>query len=453
MAVGSLRYTVRSLKGVDVVIERYSLPQMSGLWTDESRFQHMLDVEIAACDAMADAGLIPKKSAVNIRKKSGFNIAEIRRIEAKTKHDVTAFLQSVGNRVGDDARYIHKGLTSSDVLDTALSIQILKALDLIIVRTKKFQSVLKKQSLRYKDTVTMGRTHGIHAEPTTFGLRILLYYEDMKRALDRLERAKAVMSYGKLSGAVGTHAAFSPAMEKRTLKKLKLKAAAVSTQVLQRDRHAEVMSALALLAASLEKIAIEIRHLQRTEVREVEESFSKGQTGSSAMPHKKNPVNCERVSGLARIVRTNMLAAYENIALWHERDISHSSVERVIIPDSFALTDFMLDEMTRIITNMRVYPKRMLRTIENNRGLIFSQRFLLALIDKGLARFDAYAIVQELAMRVWNEEEYTLRSLAELDSRVKKLFKKSDLDKIFDLNAYLKHVDAIYGKAGIKIKK
>ncbi len=453
MAVRSLRYTVRSFKGVDLVIERYSLPQMSGLWTDKSRFQHMLDVEIAACDAMADAGLIPKKSAANIRKKSGFNIAEIRRIEAKTKHDVTAFLQSVGRRVGDDARFIHKGLTSSDVLDTALSIQVLKALDLIIDRTKKFQSVLKKQSLRFKDTITMGRTHGIHAEPTTFGLRLLLYYEDMKRALDRLERAKDVMSYGKLSGAVGTHAAFSPAMEKRTLKKLNLKAAAVSTQVLQRDRHAEVMSALALLAASLEKIAIEIRHLQRTEVREVEESFSKGQTGSSAMPHKKNPVNCERVSGLARIVRTNMLAAYENIALWHERDISHSSVERVIIPDSFALTDFMLDEMTRIITNMRVYPERMLRNIQNNRGLIFSQRFLLALIDKGMARFDAYSIVQELAMRVWNEESNNLRSLAELDPRVSKLFKKSDLDKIFDLSAYLKHVDAIYGKAGIKIKK
>lgn len=434
------------------MIDRYSLPKMSSLWTEQNRFQTMLDVEIAACDAMAEEGLIPKKSAAIIRKKAKFNVQEIHEIEKTTKHDVTAFLKSVGKAVGKDARFIHKGLTSSDILDTALSIQITQAMDLILGKTKQFHQILKQKSLKYQWTITMGRTHGIHAEPTTFGLRLLLYYEEMGRNIVRLESAQKNIRFGKLSGAVGTHASFSPQLEKRTLAKLKLNAAPVATQVLQRDRHAEVMAALAILAASMEKIATEIRHLQRTEVREIEEVFTKGQTGSSAMPHKKNPVNCERVAGLARLVRANLIASLENIALWHERDISHSSVERVIIPDTFMVVDFMLSEMMNVLTQMRVYEKQMLKTIERNRGLVFSQRLLLALIDKGMSRFDAYAIAQELAMEVWNDETLTMRGLAEKDARINKNFSTKELDAIFDVNAYLKYITQIYRKAGLNTK-
>ncbi|MCA9396276.1 MAG: adenylosuccinate lyase [Candidatus Omnitrophica bacterium] len=434
------------------MIERYSLPEMASLWTEQNRFQTMLDVEIAACDAMAEEGLIPKKSAATIRKKAKFSVKEIHEIEKVTKHDVTAFLKSVGKAVGKDARFIHKGLTSSDILDTALSMQIVQAMDLILGKARQLHQILKQKSLKHQWTVTMGRTHGIHAEPTTFGLRLLLYYQEIGRDITRLEAARKNIQFGKLSGAVGTHASFSPQLERRTLKKLKLNAAPVATQVLQRDRHAEVMAALAILAASMEKISTEIRHLQRTEVREIEEIFTKGQTGSSAMPHKKNPVNCERITGLARLVRSNLLASMENIALWHERDISHSSVERVIIPDTFITVDFMLSEMMKVLTLMRVYDKQMIKTIERNRGLVFSQRLLLALIDKGMSRFDAYAIAQELAMEVWNHDESTMRGLAEKDARIRKKFSAKELDAVFDLNAYLKYVPEIYRKAGLKPK-
>lgn len=432
------------------MIDRYSLPEMSRIWTEENRFRRMLDVEIAVVQAMADKGLVPKTSAANIAKKASFKVSEIHEIEKVTKHDVTAFLKSVGKSIGPDARFVHMGITSSDVLDTAVSLQLVESLGLIIEKTKALRAVVKKLAVKYKMTPVMGRTHGVHAEPTTFGLKILLYYPELGRNLARLEAARKTISVGKISGAVGTYAGLSPALEKAALGKLGIAAAPISTQVLQRDRHAEVMSALAILAATLEKCAVEIRHLQRTEVREVEESFSEGQTGSSAMPHKKNPVNCERVTGLARLVRGNLQAALENVALWHERDISHSSVERVIFPDTFLAVDFMLSEMNRILANLKVYPERMMATIRGNRGLTFSQRLLTACIKKGLGRFEAYEIVQRLALRVWNasDDSENLEALAREDGQLAKLFTDKEFSVIFDLKAYLEHVDAIFAKAG-----
>ncbi len=432
------------------MIDRYSLPEMNRIWTEENRFRRMLDVEIAVVEAMADKGIVPKASAANIKKKASFKLAEIHEIEKVTKHDVTAFLKSVGKSIGPDARFVHMGITSSDVLDTAVSLQIVQSLDGIIKKTAALQATVKKLALKHKLTPAMGRTHGVHAEPTTFGLKVLLYYPELGRALGRLDHARRTISVGKISGAVGTYAGLSPALEKAALGKLGLQAAPISTQVLQRDRHAEVMSALAILAATLEKCAVEIRHLQRTEVREVEEAFSEGQTGSSAMPHKKNPVNCERVTGLARLVRANLMAALENVALWHERDISHSSVERVIFPDTFLAVDFMLSEMDRILGNLKVYPERMMATIRSNRGLTFSQRLLTASIKKGLARFEAYEIVQRIALKVWNnpaDSTETMESLARADERLKKLFTDKEFKEIFNLNAYLEHVDAIFKKA------
>jgi adenylosuccinate lyase len=431
------------------MIDRYSLPEMNGIWTEENRFRRMLDVEIAVVQAMADKGIVPKASAARIKQKASFKLSEIHEIEKVTKHDVTAFLKSVGKTVGPDARFIHMGITSSDVLDTAVSLQLVQSLEIIIRKTKALQAVVKKLALKHKMTPAMGRTHGVHAEPTTFGLKILLYYPELTRNLERLQAAKRGISVGKISGAVGTYAGLSPDLEKLALGKLGLTAAPISTQVLQRDRHAEVMAALAILAATMEKCAIEIRHLQRTEVREVEESFSEGQTGSSAMPHKKNPVNCERVTGLARLVRANLQAALENVALWHERDISHSSVERVIFPDSFLAADFMLSEMDRILSNLKVHPERMMHNILANRGLSFSQRLLTASIKKGLGRFEAYEIVQKLALRVWNSTNAgdNLETLSRGDERLKKLFTDNEFKEIFNLKAYLEHVDAIFTKA------
>lgn len=429
------------------MIERYSLPAMSRLWTEEARFRRMLDVEIAAAQSMAEAGQIPRKSSQNIAKKAGFDVEEIRRLEKETKHDVTAFLKSVGKRVGKDARFIHLGLTSSDVVDSGFSLQIRDALDIILQKTAKLRAVAKEKSLKYKDTPAIGRTHGVHAEPTTFGLKLLMYYQEFGRALTRLEAAKKNISFGKLSGAVGTNSSVSLAIEKKTMDRLGLQVAPVSTQVLQRDRHAEVMAALAILAGTLDKLATEIRHLQRTEVREAEENFTEGQTGSSAMPHKKNPVNCERISGLARVIRGNLVAAIENIPLWHERDISHSSVERVIFPDSFGLVDFMLEEAIRILSTLRVYPQRMLANIALTRGLVFSQKLLLALIDKGMTRFDAYKIVQDLSMKVWNSDSADLPTLARLDKRLKGVLTDKEVSKIFDMNGHLKHVDDIFRRA------
>lgn len=426
------------------MIARYTLPEMGELWTEEARFRTMLEVEVAACEAMAELNLIPTKAAKKIRQKANFNIIQIQQYERVTKHDVTAFLKSIANFVGPEARFVHKGLTSSDVLDTALSLQIRQAFDLLIPNVSELSQVLKKQALKYKNTPMMGRSHGVHAEPVTLGLKFLLFYDEFKRSLVRLEAAKKVISYGKISGAVGTYANVDPRVEEKTLKILKLKTAPVSTQILQRDRHAEVLTSLALLGASLEKLATEIRHLQKTECLELEEPFSEGQTGSSAMPHKRNPVNCERITGLARLLRTNALAALENVALWHERDISHSSVERVILPDSFILAHFMIREMIAVIKDIHVYPENMMDNIWKTRGLIFSQRVLLELIGKGLPRETAYKIVQKNAMRVWKDKKLNLKDLLLQENEITSRFSKKEIEALFDLKYHLKHIDTIF---------
>lgn len=429
------------------MIERYTLPQMNQIWTEKNRFRRMLDVEVAVALGMAQAGLIPRKAAQNIKKKAGFDISQIHRIEKVTKHDVTAFLQSVSKRVGKDARFLHMGLTSSDILDSGLSLQIRDALDLVIKKSKGLRELLKQKSLKYRNTPIIGRTHGVHAEPTTFGLKLLIFYQEMNRNIVRLEAAREEISFGKISGAVGTNASISPTIEQNVLRRLGLKVAPVSNQVLQRDRHAHVISVLAILAATLEKLANEIRHLQRTEVQEVEESFADGQTGSSAMPHKKNPVNCERISGLARVIRGNLVAALENVALWHERDISHSSVERVIFPDSFILADFMLEEMNRILSGLRVHTEQMLCNITRTRGLIFSQRLLLTCIEKGMSRLEAYKVVQALCLKVWNSHTLSLQTVAQLDHRINSKMSDEEIQSVFNMDYYLKHVDAIYRRA------
>jgi len=436
------------------LINRYTLPEMGNIWTEENRFRVMLEVEIAACEAMAGLNLIPKKSAKTIRKKASFNIAQINQFERVTKHDVTAFLKSVGLSVGPDARFIHKGLTSSDVLDTALSLQIREGLDLIIANVKELIMILEGHALEYQDTPMMGRSHGVHAEPVTFGLKMLLFYEEFRRNLVRLEAARKGISVGKLSGAVGTFANIDPRVEERTLKILKLDPAPVSTQILQRDRHAEVLTALSIFGGSLEKLATEIRHLQKTETLELEEPFAEGQTGSSAMPHKRNPVNCERIAGLARVLRGNALAALENIALWHERDITHSSVERVILPDSFILAHFMLREMIAVLKGLQVYPKHMMENIWKTRGLIFSQRVLLELIGKGLPRETAYKIVQRSAMRVWSDKNLNLKDLLLEDKEINARFSDKEIEALFELDYHLKHIGTIFDRVlrGQKIK-
>ncbi|MCG3175342.1 MAG: Adenylosuccinate lyase [Candidatus Omnitrophica bacterium] len=426
------------------MIARYTLPEMGNLWTEENRFRLMLEVEVAACQAMAQLGLIPAKAAQVIRKKASFKVSEIHAYERVTKHDVTAFIKSVSKAVGPEARFIHKGLTSSDVLDTALSLQICQAIDVLLEELNLNIKALRRQALRYKETPMMGRSHGVHAEPVTFGLKMLLFYEEFKRSRQRLAQARQNIAYGKISGAVGTYANIDPRVEERTLRLLGLKRAPVSTQVLQRDRHAEVMAALAVLGGTLEKLSTEIRHLQKTETLEAEEPFAEGQTGSSAMPHKRNPVNCERITGLARLLRTNALAAFENIALWHERDISHSSVERIILPDSFIAAHFMLRQMREVIEGLQVYPQHMLDNIGRTRGLIFSQRALLALIDKGLSREAAYKIIQKNAMRTWKDKGQDLCGLLLREPEVRSRFTEAEVRSLFKLDYHLKHVGTIF---------
>ena len=425
------------------MIQRYTRPVMGKLWEPENKFQKWLDVEIAACEAWAELAEIPVDALAVIKKKARFDVKRIDEIEKVVKHDVIAFLTSVAENVGHESRFIHKGLTSSDIVDTALSLLMKEASDIIITDIKGLMPVLKKQAYKYKDTPAIGRSHGVHAEPMTFGLKFALWYEDMKRNLARMKRARDVISIGKLSGAVGTFSNIPPKVEEKVCKKLGLKPEPVATQVVQRDRHAEYLTTLSLIAASVEKIAVEIRHLQRTEVLEAEEPFSKGQKGSSAMPHKRNPVGCENISGLARIVRSNAMAALENIALWHERDISHSSVERVIIPDSTILVDYMLDRLKGILEGLHVYPERMKKNMERSYGLYNSQRVLLSLTGKGMLREDAYALVQRNAMKSW-QSGMEFKKLLLKDRDVKKYLKSKDIEKIFDLKYYLKNVDYIF---------
>jgi len=425
------------------MIERYTLPGMGGIWTDENRYRKWLDVELAVCAAWAKLGKIPPKSLKAIREKAGFSVERIDEVEKVVKHDVIAFLTSVNEKVGQDGRFIHLGLTSYDVVDTALSLLMKESLTNIRKRLLELKRVLAKQALKYKKTPCIGRTHGIHAEPVTFGLKLLVWYEEVKRHLDRTARALEIISVGRISGSVGTFIHLDTRVEVHALKALKLKPARVSTQVLQRDRHAEVVACLALVATSLEKFAMEIRHLQKTEVLELEEPFTKGQKGSSSMPHKKNPVRCERVSGLARLVRSHLQVAMENIPLWHERDISHSSAERVIIPDSFILTDFLLADVTDIVQNWTVHPDRMKANIGATRGLIFSQSVLLALTRKGLSRESAYQIVQRNSLKAWNEN-LDFKALVLAEPEVAAVLTPEELDQCFSLEPYLGKIDYIF---------
>lgn len=429
------------------MIERYSRPEMKQIWSDQNKFHKWLDVEIAVCDAWADIGAIPKQAIPKI-KLAKCNIKRMEEILKETHHDMTAFLGSVAESVGPEARYIHLGLTSSDVMDTALSLQLVEAAELLTRDIKDLISVIGKKALEHKYTPMIGRTHGIHAEPTTFGLKLAIWAEEMRRNLQRLADAKRVIAFGKISGAVGTYATVPPEVEERACARLKLVPAPISNQILQRDRHAQFVTTLAIIASSLEKFATEIRALQKTETREAEEPFSEGQTGSSAMPHKRNPELCERICGLARLVRGYALTSMENIALWHERDISHSSTERVILPDSCLLLDYSLAIFTSVMAGLQIYPKRMKQNIELTKGLIFSQRVMLALIEKGLSRKQAYGLVQRNAMKAWKGNRNFL-SLLKADREVTSAISEKELESIFDYEYYLRHVHDIFQRLGL----
>ncbi|MDH7493752.1 MAG: adenylosuccinate lyase [Candidatus Saccharicenans sp.] len=425
------------------MIERYTLPEMGAIWSDENKYRKWLEVELAVCEAWARLGQIPSAALRNIKKKAGFSVERIEEIEKVVKHDVIAFLTSVAEHIGEDSRFVHLGLTSYDIVDTALSMLIVESLDRVEKGLLELRQILRKMALKYKMTPCIGRTHGVHAEPITFGFKLLVWYEELNRHLKRLKAAKEVISVGRIAGSVGTYIHLDPRVEKYALKSLGLKPAPVSTQVLQRDRHAEVMSCLALIVTSLEKFALEIRHLQKTEVLEVEEPFTRGQKGSSAMPHKRNPVRCERIAGLARIVRGNLQVALENIPLWHERDISHSSAERVIFPDSFILSDYLLKEMVDIIANWQVYPRRMRQNIDATRGLIFSQAVMLALTRKGLTREEAYKLVQNCSLKAW-QENLDFRRLVATDPEITRHLSAEEIEACFSLEPYLKKIDFIF---------
>ncbi len=430
------------------MIERYTGREMGHLWSIENEWQTILNVEMAACDAMAELGEIPREAAENIRAKAKFEVSRIKEIESVTHHDIIAFLTNVAEHVGDDSKYIHKGLTSSDVKDTAICMMMRDSADIILDDLEKFREVLRRRAREFKHTPCIGRTHGIHAEPMTFGLKLALWSAEIERDIERVEHAKKIVSVGKLSGAVGTYSNIDPRIEELVCKKLGLTPVPLATQVIQRDRHAEYMTTLAIVASTLEKIATEVRNLQRTDIREAEEYFSPGQKGSSAMPHKRNPINCERVSGMARLVRGNAVAALENIALWHERDISHSSVERVILPDSTINVDYCTRKLTDIIDKLLVYPEAMLHNMGRTGGLIYSQRILLAIVGKGVLREDAYKWVQRNAMKRWMEGE-DFRTNVEKDPDITRYLSKEEIDECFDYQYFLRHVDRIMERFGL----
>ncbi|MDD4980632.1 MAG: adenylosuccinate lyase [Candidatus Omnitrophica bacterium] len=430
------------------MIERYTLPKMNSIWQDEFKFKTMLDIEILTLEALAKEKKIPQDVAKRVRKKAKFNLSQIKKIETKTQHDIVAFVANVAQYIGTDAKYLHLGLTSSDLLDTTLGVQLKAASDILLNDLSNLLNLLAKKAKRYKEMVCIGRTHGVHAEPTTFGLKFALWFDETRRNLERLKLAKEEVAVGKISGAVGTYANVSPEVEAYACGKLGLKPARIATQVIQRDVYAQYMATLAVIGASLEKFATEIRHLQRTEVLEAEEPFGKGQKGSSAMPHKRNPVICERICGLARLLRGNALAAMENVALWHERDISHSSVERIIIPDSTLALDYMLNKFIEVIEGLVVYPENMLANLVKTRGLIFSQRVLLALMDKGIVRMKAYELVQRNAMKSWKESLDFKEALLR-DKEVLCYLNRKALNEIFDLDYYLRNVNKIFRKVGL----
>jgi len=425
------------------MIARYTHPEMGRIWSDEHRYQTWLRVEVAAAEAMAESGIIPAEAARAIRERGAFDVARIDEIEAVTRHDIIAFTTAVAEKVGPEARWLHFGLTSSDVVDTALALQLQDACGLTLTRMAALRAAVKARALEHRRTPIIGRTHGVHAEPTTFGLKLAIWYAELGRDVVRIQRAREIVSVGKMSGAVGTYAHLDPAIERLACARLGLQPAPVSSQIIQRDRHAELMSALAITAASLEKFALEIRGLQKTEIGEVEEPFDRGQKGSSAMPHKRNPIGCEQIVGLARVLRGNLVAAMENIALWHERDISHSSVERIILPDSFIALDHMLRRFTRIASDMVVHPDRMMRNLELSRGVVFSGSVLLALASHGVAREQAYEWVQRNAMRSFDERR-DFRELLTQDAELTAVVSAAELDHLFHLDHQLRHVDEVF---------
>ena len=427
------------------MIARYTRPQMGAIWTDQGRLERWLEVELAATDVLAERGVVPREAAARIRERARVNAARVLEIEARVRHDVIAFTLAVGEAIGDPeaARWLHHGLTSNDVVDTAQALQVREASRLIDAGLKRFGEVLEKRAHEFQHTPQIGRTHGIHAEPITFGLKIANWFAENRRNQERFCHAAQQMAVGKISGAVGNAAHLGVEVEEAICRRLGLDPAPVASQVIQRDRHAEFLSALAIVAATLEKIAVEIRHLQRTEVREAEEPFAAGQRGSSAMPHKRNPVSCEQISGLARVVRANAQAALENVALWHERDISHSSVERIILPDSTILIDYMLARMTDILIGLRVFPERMLRNLELTQGLVFSGQLLLDLVEAGAPRDDGYKWVQESAMAAWDSDS-SFRERVARDTRITKFLDAAALARAFDLDRQLHQVDAIF---------
>lgn len=429
------------------MIDRYTRKEMGAIWKDEFKYKTWLDIEISACEARAAMGDIPKEDVEVIKNKASFDVKRVLEIEETTQHDVIAFLTNVAEYVGPESRHIHYGMTSSDILDTTLSYQMKKAGEILLEDLGLLKNALKKRAIEHKNTICIGRTHGIHAEPTTMGLKFAQWYEETKRNIKRLENSVETISVGQVSGAVGTFEHLSPKVEEFVCEKMGLKSEPVSTQVIQRDRHAEYVATLAVIGATLEKIATEIRHLQKTEVLEAEEFFSKGQKGSSAMPHKRNPITCERIAGLARVLRGNAVAALENVSLWHERDITHSSVERVIIPDSCIILDYILDKTVKLIENLLVYPENMIRNLNLTRGLFFSQTVLLRLTEKGITREEAYKIVQSSAMEVWANKEKNLKD--ELISRgeATKYLSVEEIESVFSYDKMLKNVDYIFERS------
>ena len=434
------------------MIERYTLPEMGKIWEDKFKFDTWLQIEILACEARAEMGEIPKADVDTIKQKANFDVKKILEIEETTKHDVIAFLTNVAEYVGPESRHIHYGMTSSDILDTTLSFQMKTAGELLLKRLYDLKDALKQRAIEHKNTICIGRSHGIHAEPTSMGLKFALWFEETKRNIERLQKAIGVISVGQISGAVGTFEHLSPKVEEYVCNKMGLQPAPVSTQVIQRDRHAEFLTTLAIIGATLEKISIEIRHLQRTEVLEAEEYFSKGQKGSSAMPHKRNPIVSERITGLARILRSNSMAALENVALWHERDISHSSVERIIVPDSCIALDYMLDLMVKLISKLLIYPDNMIRNLNLTRGLVFSQTILLKLVTKGISRENAYRIVQDSAMKVWADEKLNLKDELSKSDELRKYISVEELNGIFENKNMLKNVEFIFDRTILKEK-
>lgn len=429
------------------MIERYTTPEMHELWGEGFKFQTWLEVEIAACEAWAEAGKIPVEDLEVIKQKAAFEVERIEELDRQLHHDVIAFTTNLAEKIGPSSRFVHMGLTSTDVVDTAQALRLKRAKALIADELNELTRVLRKTAEEKKDMVMIGRTHGVHAEPITLGLKFLVYYQEMLRNRSRLDRAFDDMMVGKISGAVGTYAHTGVAFEEQVCRKLDLKPAAVSTQVLQRDRHAALVSAIAVCGGTIEKIATEIRHLQRTEVREMEEPFASGQKGSSAMPHKRNPVKCEQLTGLSRLLRGYAIAAMEDQALWHERDISHSSAERVLLPDSVTLLHYMLRQLRRIVQGLHIYPDRMLRNLDRTRGLVFSQRIMLALVEAGCTREDAYEIVQTAAMKTWQDESSSLKQNLLADDRFARMIGSEQIDKLMDYDVYLKYLDDIYNRA------